>query len=95
MGRVYFRVDNRVSRSSVYSICTGRGITYLPFVGDKSRSDLVDLVVLEHRSVLIEDTWLREEGSSGVRSGHAVCGAVDSIKAISSNGRTANLLHIL
>ena len=58
--RIYFRINDAVSWTRVYHVCTSCCSTDLPFVGNESRMDLVDLVILEHWCILIEYAGLGE-----------------------------------
>lgn len=57
--RIYQRINDRVSGTSIYSINPSIAGSSLPFVGDESRVDLVDLIELKHRCILIKnpDLW--------------------------------------
>lgn len=83
--RINFRINDAISWTGVDDVCTSCSSTNLPFVGNESRMDLVDLVILEHRGILIEYTGLGEVRSSGIRCGNSIGGCVHSLKAVTSD----------
>jgi hypothetical protein len=83
--RIDFGINDTIGWTSINSSCTSSSSTDLPFVGNESRMDLVDLVILEHRSVLIEYAWLRKVRSRVIRCRYTIRRCIYTLEAITSD----------
>jgi len=83
--RIDFGINNTVGWSRVNGKCTCSSCTDLPFVGNESRMDLVDLVILEHWGILIKYAWLGEVRSRGIGCRYTIRRCIHTLKAITSD----------
>jgi hypothetical protein len=83
--RINFRINNAISWAGIHHGCPSCCVTDLPFVGNESRMDLVNLVILEHWCILIKYARLGEVWSWGVWGRHSVGGGVHSLKTVTSD----------
>jgi hypothetical protein len=92
--RIYQRIDDRIRWASVNSIYPGVACRSLPFVWDKSRVDLIDLIELEHRCVLAEYSRLWQRGRGIIRGGKSVRAKVCSLISVACYAAPYNFHYV-
>jgi len=87
-GRGTLRIDTTVYRSSVERVDTGGGGGSFELVGIYGGMNGFNLIKVEHGSITIPDSFLRNRISAAIRSRKTIWRKVHTLEAIACNGAT-------